>query len=41
MVKRVASARAALCVLVLKRNPDNCPFVRKRNFFSFNAGASS
>jgi hypothetical protein len=39
--KRVASARAARCVLVLKRNPDQCPCVRKRNFFRFNAGVSS
>jgi hypothetical protein len=40
MEKRVASARAARCILVLKRNPDHGPFVRRRNFFNFNAGAS-
>jgi hypothetical protein len=32
MEKRVASARAALCVLVLKRNPDNCAFGRREEF---------
>jgi hypothetical protein len=38
---RAASARAALCVLGLKRNPGSCLFVLKRNFFSFNADARS
>jgi len=39
--KRVASALAVPCVLVLKRNPGVCLFVLKRNFFSFNADVSS
>src|SRR5690348_5951165 len=32
MEKRVASAPAARCVRVLKRNPDNCPFGRREEF---------
>ena len=39
--KRVASALAALYVLVLKRSPGVYLFVLKRNFFSSNTGASS